>query len=160
MSGSIFFSFSILIMWYGFRCLCKGSGIMRTHQKWGHFSDFLFKYAGLWIYKQVIKKEGLVRQDPLFCGCWWIRTTEVERQQIYSLPHLATLENTLFVDVGGFEPSTLCLSDRYSKPAELNVHGVSKADAKLSIFFVMPNFLRVFLSPSKTDRNIIRRDNL
>ena len=28
------------------------------------------------------------------CGCGWIRTTEVERQQIYSLPHLATLEHT------------------------------------------------------------------
>ena len=28
----------------------------------------------------------------LFCGQRWIRTTEVERQQIYSLPHLATLE--------------------------------------------------------------------
>ena len=27
-------------------------------------------------------------------GCGWIRTTEVERQQIYSLPHLATLEHT------------------------------------------------------------------
>ena len=25
------------------------------------------------------------------CGRGWIRTTEVERQQIYSLPHLATL---------------------------------------------------------------------
>ena len=25
-------------------------------------------------------------------GQRWIRTTEVERQQIYSLPHLATLE--------------------------------------------------------------------
>ena len=30
---------------------------------------------------------------PVFsCGQRWIRTTEVERQQIYSLPHLATLE--------------------------------------------------------------------
>ena len=40
-----------------------------------------------------------LRQSPrtakLSCGCGWIRTTEVERQQIYSLPHLATLENTL-----------------------------------------------------------------
>ena len=32
----------------------------------------------------------------LLCGCGWIRTTEVERQQIYSLPHLATLEHTPF----------------------------------------------------------------
>ena len=29
------------------------------------------------------------------CGCGWIRTTEAEKQQIYSLPHLATLEHTL-----------------------------------------------------------------
>ena len=26
------------------------------------------------------------------CGQWWIRTTEVERQRIYSPPHLAALE--------------------------------------------------------------------
>ena len=31
-----------------------------------------------------------------FCGQRWIRTTEVERQQIYSLPHLATLVFALF----------------------------------------------------------------
>ena len=41
-----------------------------------------------------------LRQSPrtakLSCGCGWIRTTEVERQQIYSLPHLATLEHTQF----------------------------------------------------------------
>ena len=30
------------------------------------------------------------------CGCGWIRTTEVERQQIYSLPHLAALEHTQY----------------------------------------------------------------
>ena len=29
------------------------------------------------------------------CGQRWIRTTEVIRQQIYSLPHLATLEFAL-----------------------------------------------------------------
>ena len=34
--------------------------------------------------------------ENLSRGCGWIRTTEVERQQIYSLPHLATLEHTQF----------------------------------------------------------------
>ena len=29
------------------------------------------------------------------CGQWWIRTTEVERQRIYSPPHLATLVTAL-----------------------------------------------------------------
>ena len=33
------------------------------------------------------------RDSGLSCGRGWIRTTEVERQQIYSLPHLATLEH-------------------------------------------------------------------
>ena len=45
------------------------------------------------------------------CGCGWIRTTEVERQQIYSLPHLATLEHTHFSKISleplvGLEPTT------------------------------------------------------
>ena len=31
-----------------------------------------------------------------FCGRGWIRTTEGINQQIYSLPHLATLEHALF----------------------------------------------------------------
>ena len=61
-----------------------------------------------------------LRQSPrtakLSCGCGWIRTTEVERQQIYSLPHLATLEHTQFLifqsscffsePLVGFEPTT------------------------------------------------------
>ena len=34
------------------------------------------------------------------CGQRWIRTTEDESQQIYSLPHLATLEFALCVKRG------------------------------------------------------------
>ena len=37
-------------------------------------------------------RHAILRTD--IRGCGWIRTTEVERQQIYSLPHLATLEHT------------------------------------------------------------------
>ena len=37
-----------------------------------------------------------------FCGQRWIRTTEVERQQIYSLPHLATLVFALFLLLSTF----------------------------------------------------------
>ena len=48
-----------------------------------------------------------------------------------------------FVDVGGFEPSTLCLSDRYSKPAELNV--LFKSDAKVRYFSETSKFLMYFL---------------
>ena len=42
----------------------------------------------------VLYQLSYFRETSLESGCWWIRTTEVERQQIYSLPHLATLENT------------------------------------------------------------------
>ena len=38
-----------------------------------------------------VKKKEKSFWISLFCGQRWIRTTEVERQQIYSLPHLATL---------------------------------------------------------------------
>ena len=37
-------------------------------------------------------KAGLHSLFQHICGQRWIRTTEVERQQIYSLPHLAALE--------------------------------------------------------------------
>ena len=45
-----------------------------------------------------VKTLGLARNVFLLipmCGQRWIRTTEGERQQIYSLPHLATLEFAL-----------------------------------------------------------------
>ena len=45
------------------------------------------------------------------CGQRWIRTTEVERQQIYSLPHLATLEFALiFVTISENAFATTLLS--------------------------------------------------
>ena len=61
---------------------------------------------------------------PHICGRGWIRTTEGESQQIYSLPHLATLEHArrninyfilrnrisisilYFEPLVGFEPTT------------------------------------------------------
>ena len=48
--------------------------------------------AGRPLFTTYIKtKRGAISHSS-FCGQRWIRTTEVERQQIYSLPHLATLE--------------------------------------------------------------------
>ena len=55
-----------------------------------------------------------------FCGQRWIRTTEVERQQIYSLPHLATLE--------------------FAQTASL-----SKGTAKVQLFFEFTSSLAYFL---------------
>ena len=57
------------------------------------------------------KNKQSVKKKILTDCCWqrWIRTTEDERQQIYSLPHLATLENTrafCFEPLVGFEPTT------------------------------------------------------
>ena len=54
-------------------------------------------------------------RDGFFvCGSRWIRTTEGENQQIYSLPHLAALEYSQFLfqsstflePLVGFEPTT------------------------------------------------------
>ena len=44
------------------------------------------------------------------CGCGWIRTTEAEKQQIYSLPHLATLEHTQFQSINSMNSLSLCPS--------------------------------------------------
>ena len=56
-----------------------------------------------------------------FCGQRWIRTTEVERQQIYSLPHLATLE--------------------FAQTASL-----SKGTAKVLLFFEIASVLQLFFT--------------
>ena len=54
------------------------------------------------------------RDGQSSCGSRWIRTTEGENQQIYSLPHLAALEYSQFLfqcstflePLVGFEPTT------------------------------------------------------
>ena len=43
----------------------------------------------------VLYRLSYFRMFSVRCGWWWIRTTEGESQQIYSLPHLATLVTTL-----------------------------------------------------------------
>ena len=45
--------------------------------------------------KLILSKPVCILLFQHICGQRWIRTTEVERQQIYSLPHLATLEFAL-----------------------------------------------------------------
>ena len=44
---------------------------------------------------QIFRESWTSACDLCRSGCGWIRTTEAEKQQIYSLPHLATLEHTL-----------------------------------------------------------------
>ena len=46
------------------------------------------------------------------CGRRWIRTTEVERQQIYSLPHLATLVSARYSNFKNLFPPTLSAPSR------------------------------------------------
>ena len=62
------------------------------------------------------------KRFALESGRWWIRTTEVERQQIYSLPHLAALETTLNVllllSSLGFLPFQSLLSDSNQRPRD------------------------------------------
>ena len=45
----------------------------------------------LMLYQLSYFRNSCQRLHSSQCGQRWIRTTEVERQQIYSLPHLATL---------------------------------------------------------------------
>ncbi len=55
---------------------------------------FLRKGQMSWEKERQTKKSAGI-SNRLSCGQRWIRTTEDERQQIYSLPHLATLEFAL-----------------------------------------------------------------
>ena len=50
-----------------------------------------------------------------FCGSRWIRTTEGENQQIYSLPHLAALEYSQFLFQS---PFLSLLSDSNQRPRD------------------------------------------
>ena len=58
-----------------------------------------------------------VTPSALLCGCGWIRTTEVERQQIYSLPHLATLEHTLRVRIPRTAAQLRCIGKSLGRSA-------------------------------------------
>ena len=90
-------------------------------------------------------------------GKRWIRTTEGVRQQIYSLPHLATLVSSqYFVErpnllsqvrepMEGFEPTTPRLQITCS--GQLSYIGNKPLrDAKVGIFFMFANFFRSFFS--------------
>ena len=83
--------------------------------------------------------------DGVICGKRWIRTTEGVRQQIYSLPHLATLVSSQYLTVGlsliskepmeGFEPTTPRL--QISCSGQLSYIGVSLNGCKGKNFFLI-----------------------
>ena len=58
-------------------------------------TDAYSLYISITNFYPSICQRTFIRQS-LVSGRRWIRTTEVERQQIYSLPHLATLVTTLY----------------------------------------------------------------
>ena len=89
------------------------------------------------------------------CGCGWIRTTEVERQQIYSLPHLAALEHTQDFKVHFRASSRTRTNDRWITNLvlyQLSYRGNSlfnpiiisiirrKCGAKVLLFFELTNY--------------------
>ena len=70
------------------------------------------------------------------CGQRWIRTTEGVSQQIYSLPHLATL---VFAHIS----KPLCVVFSRS---------ILETAAKVGIFFIAPNVLQFFLEEKLKNR--------
>ena len=88
------------------------------------------------------------------CGKRWIRTTEGVRQQIYSLPHLATLVSSQYFAVGlsltiqgadgGIRTHDPEITNHVLWPTELHRHFNRLRDAKVGIIFNSANFLKIF----------------
>ena len=88
-------------------------------------------------------------------GKRWIRTTEGVRQQIYSLPHLATLVSSQYFAVGlsltiqgadgGIRTHDPEITNHVLWPTELHRHFNRLRDAKVGIIFIFPNFSEDFL---------------
>ena len=87
-------------------------------------------------------------------GRRWIRTTEGINQQIYSLPHLATLvfSQKNFEPMEGVEPTTprlqiTCSSQlSYIGNFPVFVSSFPKGIAKIDIIFYSPKLLQKFLN--------------
>ena len=83
------------------------------------------------------------------CGQRWIRTTEGVSQQIYSLPHLATLVFALNRASCRIRTNDPEITNHVLWPTELkrqakkcnrNVHSVSETAANLGIYFLPAKF--------------------
>ena len=68
------------------------------------------------------------------CGQWWIRTTEVERQRIYSPPHLATLVTALFLraEEGSRTPDLLITNQLLYQLSYFGIKDKKAKDLKIS----------------------------
>ena len=102
--------------------------------------------------------ERLLQPRPVFSGKRWIRTTEGVRQQIYSLPHLATLVSSQFLllqldlplfqvrePMEGFEPTTPRLQITCS--GQLSYIGIfTVTGCKGRYFFLISKLFLTFFS--------------
>ena len=96
----------------------------------------------------------LCNPDRSRSGKRWIRTTEGVRQQIYSLPHLATLVSSQYLTVGlsltfqgadgGIRTHDPEITNHVLWPTELHRHFNRLRDAKVGIFFLFANFSGIF----------------
>ena len=87
-----------------------------------------------------------------FCGKRWIRTTEGVRQQIYSLPHLATLVSSQYFQSrprnlradGGIRTPDQLITNQLLWPTELHRRCNSFTECKGNAFFWTCKFFRNF----------------
>ena len=101
--------------------------------------------------------ERLLQPRPVFSGKRWIRTTEGVRQQIYSLPHLATLVSShiflsgsqstrcyprlwLFRADGGIRTPDQLITNQLLWPTELHRHYYRFGLQIYEHYFYLPNF--------------------
>ena len=120
---------------------------------------YRLSYFRLWFLKNCFFKIKARKSDRAFSGRRWIRTTEGKNQQIYSLPHLATLvfsQNSFrtFEPMEGIEPTTPRLQITcsgqlsyignvvlFSRLRSYFLNGIAKVD----IIFKSPKLFSLFL---------------
>ena len=110
--------------------------------------------------------ERLLQPRPVCSGKRWIRTTEGVRQQIYSLPHLATLVSSQYLQThkeftriradGGIRTPDQLITNQLLWPTELHRHMLPIAVQSKRKKMKLQNFCTFFsrFSKNTVDSNL------